>query len=49
MQKNIAYMKICRYNIKACGTPGVADAVSNAQYGSGCAARIIDNGWEMDY
>lgn len=36
-------------NIKACGTPGVADAVSNAQYGSGCAARIIDNGWEMDY
>lgn len=33
----------------ACGTKGVADAEEKSTYGSGCAARIIDNGWVMDY
>ena len=31
-----------------CGTPGKADAEEKAN-GTGCAARIIENGWEMDY
>lgn len=34
---------------KACGTPGKPDATSIAQYGSGCAARIMESGWKMDY
>ena len=34
---------------KACGTPGKNDVSSVAQYGSGCAARIMESGWEMDY
>ena len=34
---------------KACGTKGKADTETVAQYGSGCAARIISNGWKMDY
>lgn len=31
-----------------CGTPGKTDAEKIAD-GSGCAARIIANGWKMDY
>ena len=34
---------------KACGNKGKADATSVAQYGSGCGARVIANGWKMDY
>ena len=41
--------KYWRNVITACGSPGVANAVTSAQYGSGCAARVIENGWEMDY
>ena len=37
------------YNSSACGTYGKADAEEKATYGTGCAARIIENGWEMDY
>lgn len=36
-------------NIAACGTPGLPDATKVSTYGSGCAARIIENGWVMDY
>lgn len=38
-----------RNRSSACGTPGQPDAISIAQYGNGCAARLIENGWEMDY
>ena len=34
--------------IGACGTPGSSDVSTNV-YGDGCAARIIENGWVMDY
>lgn len=34
---------------QGCGHKGVADAETVSQYGSGCAARVIDNGWVMDY
>lgn len=33
----------------ACGTKGKADAEIRSTYGSGCAARVIANGWKMDY
>ena len=33
----------------ACGTYGVPDAEQVSTYGSGCSARIIENGWVMDY
>ena len=36
-------------NPEACGTKGAADAHIKAKYGSGCAARIIENSWDMDY
>ena len=36
-------------NPTACGTKGKADAEEKSTFGSGCAARIIDNGWVMDY
>mgnify|MGYP002678171255 CR=1 FL=1 len=34
---------------KVCGNKGKADATTVAQYGSGCGARVISNGWVMDY
>ena len=37
------------YNSSACGTKGRADAESVATYGSGCSARVLANGWVMDY
>ncbi len=37
-----------RNDISKCGTPGVADAEEKSE-GFGCAARIIENGWVMDY
>lgn len=37
------------HNSAACGTKGIPDAETVAQYGSGCAARVISNGWVMDY
>ena len=33
----------------ACGTKGQPDATEKATYGTGCAARVIENGWQMDY
>jgi len=33
----------------ACGTKGIPDAEQVATYGSGCSARVIANGWKMDY
>lgn len=30
-----------------CGTPGSSDI--NLASGDGCAARIMENGWKMDY
>jgi prepilin-type N-terminal cleavage/methylation domain-containing protein len=36
-----------RYN-SSCGTPDSSTIPSNTK-GNGCAARIIENGWKMDY
>lgn len=33
----------------ACGNVGVADAETVSTYGTGCTARLMDNGWMMDY
>ena len=41
--------KVWYNNPSTCGTSGQADAHLLAQYGAGCAARIIDSGWKMDY
>ena len=37
-----------RDDASKCGTPGKSDAEEKSD-GFGCAARIIENGWEMDY
>src|SRR5574344_1466990 len=38
-----------RNELDLCGTPGKADYVEQNAYGTGCAARIMENGWKMDY
>ena len=40
--------KYWRDDPEYCGTPSKKDAEQKAD-GSGCAARIIENGWTMDY
>lgn len=37
-----------RNNTNSCGTPGSSEIPDNTR-GDGCAARIMENGWKMDY